>query len=48
MTFNFPLTHDLGLGFSRSDFEKVLSYEWDGRLTWNGRDVSRLNVGPML
>ena len=48
VTFNFPLTHDLGLGFSRSDFEKVLSYEWDGRLTWNGRDVSRLNVGPML
>ena len=47
MTFNFPLTHDLGLGFSRSDFEKVLSYEWDDRLTWNGR-VSRLNVGPML
>ena len=48
VTFNFPLTHDLGLGFSRSDFEKVLSYEWDCQLTWIGRDVSRLNVGPML
>ena len=48
VTFNFDLDHDLGLGFSRSDFEKVLSYEWDGRLTWNGRDVSRLNVGHML
>ena len=48
VTFNFPLTHDLGLEFSKSDFEKVLSYEWDGRLTWNVRDVSRLNVGPML
>ena len=46
--FQLSLTHDLGLGFSRSDFEKVLSYEWDGPLTWNGRDVSRLNVGPML
>ena len=43
VTFNFPLTHDLGLRFSRSDFKKVLSYEWDGRLTWNRRDVSRLN-----
>ena len=41
VTFNYPLTHDLDLGFSRSNFEKVLSYEWDGRLTWNERDVSR-------
>ena len=41
VTFNFPLTHDLDLGFSRWNFEKVLSYEWDGRLTWNERDVSR-------
>ena len=30
--FNFPLTHDLDLGFSRSNFEKVLSYEWDGNV----------------
>ena len=41
VTFNFPLTHDLDLGYSRSNFEKVLSFEWDGRLTWNERDVSR-------
>ena len=40
-TFNFPLTHDLVLIFSRSNSEKVLSYEWDGRLTWNKRDVSQ-------
>ena len=41
VTFNVPLTHDLDLGFSRSNFEKVVSQEWDGRLTWNERDVSR-------
>ena len=28
--FNIPLTHDLDLGFSRSNFEKVISQEWDG------------------
>ena len=48
VTFNFPLTHDLGVGFSRSNFKKVLSYEWDGRLTWNKRDVSWYNVGQLL
>ena len=48
LTFNVHLTHYLDLGFSRSDFEKVLFYEWDGWLTWNERDVSRQNVGPML
>ena len=41
VTFNIPLTHDLDLGFSRSNFEKVISQEWDGRLTWNERDVSQ-------
>ena len=41
VTFHAPLTHDLDLGFSRSNFEKVLSQEWDDRLTWNQRDVSR-------
>ena len=35
VTFNVPLTHDLDLGFSRSNFEEVVSQEWDGRLTWN-------------
>ena len=39
VTFNDHLTHDLYL--SRSTFEKVVSQEWDGRLTWNERDVSR-------
>ena len=39
VTSNFDLTHDLDLKFSRSNFEKVISQEWDGRLTWNERDV---------
>ena len=41
VTFNVHLTHDIDLGFSRSTFEKVVAQEWDGRLTWNDRDVSR-------
>ena len=40
ITFNVHLFHDLDFGFSRSNFEKVVSQEWDGRLTWNERDVS--------
>ena len=28
--------------------ENAVSQEWEGQLTWNQRDVSRLNVGPML
>ena len=41
VTFNVHLFHDLDLENSRSNFEKGLSQEWDGRLTWNKRDVSR-------
>ena len=41
VTFNVHLFHDLDLGFSRWNFEKVVSQEWDGRLTWNEGDVSR-------
>ena len=41
LTFNFDLNYDLDLGFSRPNFEKVISQEWDGRLTWNETDVSR-------
>ena len=48
VTFNVHLTHNLDLVFSRSNFEKVISQEWEGRLTWNERDLSRQNVGPML
>ena len=35
VTFKLYLTHDLDLGFSRSNFKKVISQEWAGRLTWN-------------
>ena len=48
VTFNVSLTHDLDLGFSRSYFEKVVSQEWDGRLTWNERTVSWWDVTPTL
>ena len=48
VTSNFDLNPDLDLGFSRSNFEKVVSQEWDDRLTWNEKDVSLKNVGPML
>ena len=41
VTFNVHLTHELHLGFSRSNFENAVSQEWDDRLTWNERDVSR-------
>ena len=41
VTSNVHLFHDLDLGFSRSDFEKVVSQDWDGGLTWDKRDVSR-------
>ena len=44
VTFNVHLTHDLDLGFSRSNFENAISQKWDGRLTWNERDVSRYDV----
>ena len=33
LTFNVHLFHNLDLGFSRSNFEKVVSQEWNGRLT---------------
>ena len=48
VTLNAHFTHDLDLRFSRSNFENAVSQEWEGRLTWNERDLSRQNVGPML
>ena len=41
VTLNFHLNHGIDLEFSRSNFETVVSQEWDGRLTWDERDVSR-------
>ena len=42
MTLPFDQTHDLDLGveISRSESEIALSRDWDGRLTWNEKDVS--------
>ena len=42
MTLPFDHTHDLdpGVEISRSKSEKALSQEWDGRLTWNKKDVN--------
>ena len=48
VTLNVHFTHDLDLRFSRFNFENAVSQEWEGRLTWNERDLSRQNVGPML
>ena len=48
VTFNVHLTHDLDLGFSRSNFENAVSQEWNGRLTWNESDVNRQDVTPTL
>ena len=48
MTFNFDLTHDLDLEFSTANFETAVSQEWQGRSTWNKRDVSRYGVIPTL
>ena len=48
VTLNCDLNHDLDPWFTRSNFDKVITQEWDARLTWKERDVSRLNVGPMF
>ena len=40
-TFNFDLTYDLNLEFSMTNFEIAVSQEWEGRLAWNERDMSR-------
>ena len=40
MNLPFDHTHGLDLGVSRSESEIAWSQEWDGRLTWNEKDVS--------
>ena len=42
----FPSSMTLILYFQGQILKKP--YEWDGLLTWNGRDLSWKNVGPML
>ena len=50
MTLPFHHTHDLDLGVEmwRSESEIALSQEWDGRLTWNEKDVSKLFMTMIL
>ena len=48
VTFNVHLTHELDLGFSRSNFENALFQELEGQLTWNEKDVSQYDVTPTL
>ena len=48
MTLPFDHTHDLDLGVSRSESEIALSQEWDGRLTWNKKDVSHPFMNMIL
>ena len=40
MTLPFDHTHDLEVEISRSEYEIALCQEWDGRLTWNEKDMS--------
>ena len=37
VSLSFDLTHDLNFGFSGSNFETVISQEWEGWLIWNKR-----------
>ena len=41
VTSNFDHTFDLDLGYWRSNFETAISHKWEGRLTWDNRDMSR-------
>ena len=40
VTLNVDLTHDLDLDFSMSNFKIAVSQEWEGRLTWNEKDMN--------
>ena len=48
VTLKFDLTHDLDLEFSASNFEIAVSQEWEGRSSWNERDMSWWGVIPTL
>ena len=48
MTLPFDHTHDLDLGASRSESEIAISQEWDGRLTWNEKDLGHPFMTMML
>ena len=46
MTFSF--NHDFNLGFSMLCFVIAISKEWEGKLTWNERDLSRYDIGSII
>ena len=48
MTFHFDHTHDLDLWVSMSESQIALSQEWDGRLTWNKKDVGHPFMNMIL
>ena len=48
VTLNFDLIQDLDLEFSTSNFSIAVSQEWDGRSTWNERNMNRWGVIPIL
>ena len=48
MTMPVDHTHDLDFGVSRSNSEIAFSQEWDGRLTWNEKDVSHSFITMIL
>ena len=48
VTLPFDHTHDLDLEVSRSESEIALSQKWDGRSTWNKKDVSHPFMTMML
>ena len=40
MTLTFNLAHDLGLGFSKLNFQTAISQEWESQSTCNERGLS--------
>ena len=41
VTLNCDLVHDIDPWNSMSNLKKVVTQQWDARLTWNERDVSQ-------
>ena len=47
-THYVALNDNLGLGFSRSNFGIAISQEWMGLVTWNEKEMHRLNAEPTV
>ena len=48
VTLIFNLTHDLGFGFLRLNFQIAIAQDWESQLTWNGRVWVRYDVGSIM